>query len=1126
MPKGIALSGEGARYLIIVPDALYEAVLPLAEWKNQKGMQTKVVKLSETGASAYNIREYISEAYRSWEVPPEYVLLAGGFSYIPYGEVEYTSTDNYYTNVDGDLFNEIIPGRLPADNYSQMQTMVSKILHYEKEPYMDDTLWYHKAMAIVREDGDEDDDLYWSDAFLLFGFLEAEGAIEFDSLSRYTNDDDDVADGVDDGRSYIIFRGQTTTNWWTPFDYDPYTSNNGFMLPVVISPSCHLALPYDVAHDWLRAGSAANPKGGIAFCATTTTLGDAAALRSALAKGFIRTLFEDSVFTFGGACEGGRLEVYEVPDYRNESEYMGFSAVGDPELNMWTHVPKPMDVSHAPVAPFGSSNFNVNVSYEGEPVKNALVCVIMDSTVYEYGYTDLAGTIPLPIHVVSAGSLLLTVTAPNFIPYQAYINVYSEGPFVIYHDHEIDDSTGGNGDGYVNPGEIIYLKMELINYGLDTAYEVNAILNSERSGVTVLDSICYYGSIIPFDTVTTTCWYSVSVSSGLRNGDYLQLSLETYDTLDGSWISSIPQITVVTGLLEFHSYAINDLPPRGNGNGQLDPGEEIMFVVRLFNSGLSSFNDVNSILSETSDFIMVTDSSVAYGEAITGGYCINEGHPFIVHVNPDVPPGYNTEFLMCIDADGGSYEYEDTIIFSIMIPLSDSCDPTGPDEYGYWAYDDSDTSTGRAPSFYWLELDDGGGPGTILSSITDEDADTVTVELPFVFTYYGIEYETVGICSNGFLEFGSSTHRFGTPSEIPSTSRPNNALYPFWDDLDPSRAGDIYQYFDTTRNRWILEFKEVRHWSDSRQETFQLILFDPDYYPTPTGDGEIVFQYYSVGVLSNAGIGIENRTGTDGIQYVFMNDYCLGASPIEDYRAIKFTTFPPSLSEKPWIHYVAYAINDEAGGDGDGIAENGEEILISITLINHGNVNGLNTIAKLNTPSTYLDIEDSISVFGDLFIDSTRDNGTNPYMVYIDSMVPDTILYLPLNVYSNDSAYTNITYVPFQIQSTSGIGEMVLPARFEVSPNYPNPFNSMTTFTVLMGKGAAQISEVSNISFDVYDITGKHVTSRKVNPQNRSGFEILWDGTSDSGESLSSGVYFYKISWGEFSIRDKMILIK
>ena len=127
----------GARYLIITHDNFYDAVLPLAEWKHKKGMRTKVVKLSEIGSSSSNIQEYVQDAYDNWTIPPAYLLLVGAPNYLPLPLVEGTRTDNYYTNMDADLQNEILSGRLTVHNVTEAQTVVNKILLYERTPTID-----------------------------------------------------------------------------------------------------------------------------------------------------------------------------------------------------------------------------------------------------------------------------------------------------------------------------------------------------------------------------------------------------------------------------------------------------------------------------------------------------------------------------------------------------------------------------------------------------------------------------------------------------------------------------------------------------------------------------------------------------------------------------------------------------------------------------------------------------------------------------------------------------------------------------------------------------------------------------------------------------------------------------
>ncbi|UCD04768.1 MAG: hypothetical protein JSV98_06500, partial [candidate division WOR-3 bacterium] len=81
----VCLHGQdtGARYLIISHEDFADAVQPLAEWKHKKGMSTKTVLLSEIGHTADSIRNYIIEAYTTWQVPPEFLLLVGAPNFIP-----------------------------------------------------------------------------------------------------------------------------------------------------------------------------------------------------------------------------------------------------------------------------------------------------------------------------------------------------------------------------------------------------------------------------------------------------------------------------------------------------------------------------------------------------------------------------------------------------------------------------------------------------------------------------------------------------------------------------------------------------------------------------------------------------------------------------------------------------------------------------------------------------------------------------------------------------------------------------------------------------------------------------------------------------------------------------------
>ncbi|MCK4672857.1 hypothetical protein KAT67_02620, partial [candidate division WOR-3 bacterium] len=379
----------GARYLIITHDTFYDAIQPLAQWKHKKGMRTKVVKLSEIGSSSSQILNYITDAYNTWQIRPKFLLLVGAPNYLPFPQIGYLYTDNYYTDIEGDIHNDILSGRLTVHNTTEAQTVVNKILLYERTPYMDDSLWFINACLIVNEDYDYiDDSIYWSDIHHAKNLMLNAGYNAIDTLSDMAGDDaNDVIQAVNAGRAFVLYRGQGVGNWWPPFGVNPDATANGAKLPIVLSITCRTigtgSTPA-TAEKWLLTGTPNTPRGGAGYFATTRTTSGAAHLRSAVCKGFFSTTFESGDRTFGGACEGGRKNVYAL--YGSSIEYRGFTTLGDPEMNIWTDTPCSLICTHPLTIPVGNANFTVNVvrATDDSPVSNAIVCVIgkLDTTVY------------------------------------------------------------------------------------------------------------------------------------------------------------------------------------------------------------------------------------------------------------------------------------------------------------------------------------------------------------------------------------------------------------------------------------------------------------------------------------------------------------------------------------------------------------------------------------------------------------------------------------------------------------------------------------------------------------------------------------------------------------------------
>jgi hypothetical protein len=134
----------------------------------------------------------------------------------------------------------------------------------------------------------------------------------------------------------------------------------------------------------------------------------------------------------------------------------------------------------------------------------------------------------------------------------------------------------------------------------------------------------------------------------------------------------------------------------------------------------------------------------------------------------------------------------------------------------------------------------------------------------------------------------------------------------FWDDLQVSFGSGVYKYDDAANHRFIIEYRNVKNDYQMANERFQIILYNPLYYPTPTGDGEIVIQYQDINDVDDADnystVGIEDYYHTTGLQYVFSDIYDASSRELADGLAIKFTTDPGTASA-PQLELTVNPVN-------------------------------------------------------------------------------------------------------------------------------------------------------------------------------------------------------------------------
>ncbi len=107
----------------------------------------------------------------------------------------------------------------------------------------------------------------------------------------------------------------------------------------------------------------------------------------------------------------------------------------------------------------------------------------------------------------------------------------------------------------------------------------------------------------------------------------------------------------------------------------------------------------------------------------------------------------------------------------------------------------------------------------------------------------------------------------------------------------------------------------------------------------------------------------------------------------------------------------------------------------------------------------------------------------------------------------------------FESPTTLGDDLANVPQRYYLKQNYPNPFNPVTRINF----GLAQNSTVK---LRIFNILGQEVRMLINGYLGAGRHDVQWDGRNDQGRLLSSGVYIYKLTAGEFSRSRKMILLK
>ena len=891
----------------------------LVLWRHKQGYDVAVVPTSESGSSENAINNYISNAYSTWQNPPEIVGLVGDVGgayniacdYYEWGSGWYSyegASDVRYTYIEGnDFLPEVVIGRISADSSSDLNNIINKTIQYEKAVLQTDRGWFDRSgligdptqsglsCAITSE--------WIRELMNVHGHNDVNADLNGGSDSQL---EDYLEDQFNRGIMYYNYRGI----YGSGGAYMPSNGNNlsnGYYTPFATVLTCGTGdYNYDDdSEDFIRIGSVSNPKGAVG-CVGISTTGTHTAYNNILNMGIYEGIYSNGVTYAGSATTSGRLAIYRTYP-SNPGDCVGaFSAwtnlMGDPALHLWTDTPKDFIVEGLPTQiQLGSNHLNLTVSnLEGELVENARVTLLMgDDIIFESNYTDENGNVSFDWdNNNQIGTLYVTTTKQNYRPLENSLNIV--GDYAI--NYSISETINANSGENFNLPQI-YLQ----SVGSEIISEITGILQSNSEHVTINNSVSSWTLSGNNEWVQNNDIFNVSLSDGAVYGDEINFILSLSDGNNHSWEIYLPLI-VNSPKIVVNDFLTTEFP---------EPGQSVDLFLQVQNEGNVLSPGTTATVVSNSNLISVENNLVSFGDLDINQVGIADISPTL-EFSPNILNGsvFPVELKF---SDQNNYSRSNFVNLTVGTVVN--TDPLGPNEYGYYIYDSADIEYEFVPAYEWIEIDTNyGGSGQDLNLTDGGDGNNATnstgiVTLPFDFNFYGETYNEITVSTNGWIVLGRTDVLSFRNYPIPGAGGPSPMIAVFWDDMKTSQGGDVFykSFPDGCQlddcDYMVVEWSDMRTQVSNSDEDFQIILYNGT--DTSTGDSEFKMQYKTFNNTSDgyypeggrpdhgayATIGIENKFGNKGLQYTYNNEYPPGATRLSNGSALFVTT------ESPFIFY-------------------------------------------------------------------------------------------------------------------------------------------------------------------------------------------------------------------------------
>ncbi len=663
LPTGVpSLEGSPVEYVIITTAAMASEFDSLATFKTAKGVPT-VVKTVEWIEANYRrgsdrsetVRFFIQDAYEKWGV--RWVLIAGDTPDIPprylfttyYYGATYLPCDMYYAGLDGDwnadhdtkfgeqpadnpdLYSEVYVGRLPVSTVAAAHNIVTKIKRYEtpiNKAYTDKVMFLAEVLfpspwnpgdTILQNGADITDfinTLYVSSPqrritrsyeteWLYPGSVHESRFNAIDSLEAGYNQVFHV------GHGYRFNMHCGDDNVAIP-DADGLTHPDEYFNLFMLNCTA-AAFDYDCLGEHLLR----NPHGG-----AVSVLGSSSSAFAEVSAYYMENycirLYQQNTIHIGEVFTLSRQDRTPLAMLADNSDlwtHYIYTALADPEMPMWTRVPKVPTVQHVASVNAGVNNITVTVLVNGVPTGSMTVCLWKDLEDYQVATTNGAGQATFIFNTPTAGTIRVTTTAPNMARDEGVITVNAPaGAMLVVESTNVDDDnvggTSGNGNAVLDAGETVDLKPAVRNKGAVSSPAVTATLTSGSNDITILDATASVPAAGAGAQVNASDSWRIQLSADAPDEAIVNFNA-TLVNGGSSWVSPFARL-LHAPQLELTALRKSDQAPVGNGNGVVSNGEQFLLFATVKNYGTGKANGLTAVLRSQSGGATVIDSLATY----------------------------------------------------------------------------------------------------------------------------------------------------------------------------------------------------------------------------------------------------------------------------------------------------------------------------------------------------------------------------------------------------------------------------------------------------------------------------------------------------------------------------------